>query len=224
MRKVIFDIHHMLFMLLLLLVATATASCSESDDDSDTEYQNWEARNNEYFENLYQTAKSSIDAGDNSWKIIKSYSKTDGLSVYTPEEGMSGSHTSCIVVHVVSEAEGEDLPSPFYTDTVRVHYYGSLMPSASYSDGKKFDSSWSGLVFDEETAIPTKMSVSGKVDGFATALQSMHVGDHWEVYIPWQLGYGSPSSSTSIPSGSTLRFDMILHSFGKPGTPMPAYK
>ena len=169
----------MVFMLLLLLVAAVTTSCSESDDDTDTEYQNWTARNNEYFENIYQTAKAAIDAGDNSWKIIKSFSKVDGLSVYTPGSELTGSHTSCIVVRVINEVESGE--TPCYTDTVRVHYYGCLMPSASYSAGKKFDSSWSGLVYDEETAIPAKLPVAGTVDGFTTALQSMHVGDHWEV-------------------------------------------
>ena len=222
MRKAFCDIHHMVFMLLLLLAAAVTTSCSESDDDIDTEYQNWTARNNEYFENIYQTAKAAIDAGDNSWKIIKSFSKVDGLSVYTPGSEVTGSHTSCIVVRVINEVESGE--TPCYTDTVRVHYYGCLMPSASYSAGKKFDSSWSGLVYDEETAIPAKLPVAGTVDGFTTALQSMRVGDHWEVYIPWQLGYGSPTSNSAIPDGSTLRFDMPLVTFCKAGTPMPPYK
>ena len=66
--------------MLLTLVVTLFASCSETDD-GDTEYQNWESRNNEYFESIYQQAKTAIDDGDTSWLIIKSWSKVNGLKV-----------------------------------------------------------------------------------------------------------------------------------------------
>lgn len=221
--------------MLLTLVVTLFASCSETDD-GDTEYQNWESRNNEYFESIYQQAKTAIDDGDTSWLIIKSWSKVNGLKVYTYGRELGGSHTDCIVAHVVSQREGEEhdeiqelssetslYPSPLYSDTVRVHYRGRLIPSASYSDGKQFDSSWQGT-YDTSSMVPAKMSISSMIDGFTTALMSMHVGDRWEIYIPWQLGYGSSSSSSSIPNYSVLRFDITLHSFCKPGTPMPPFK
>ena len=43
----------------------------------------------------------------------------------------------------------------------------------------------------------------------------MKIGDRWEVYIPYDLGYGesdykASSSSTTIPGGSTLIFDVTL--------------
>jgi FKBP-type peptidyl-prolyl cis-trans isomerase FklB len=47
------------------------------------------------------------------------------------------------------------------------------------------------------------------ITGWTTALQQMHAGDRWMLYIPSDLGYGT-SGSTSIPSGSTLIFDLYL--------------
>jgi FKBP-type peptidyl-prolyl cis-trans isomerase len=37
----------------------------------------------------------------------------------------------------------------------------------------------------------------------------MHVGDHWIVYIPQEVGYGSRGNG-SIPGYSTLIFEMEL--------------
>ena len=37
----------------------------------------------------------------------------------------------------------------------------------------------------------------------------MHKGDHWTIYIPYQLGYGS-SKTGSVPAYSTLIFDLRL--------------
>jgi FKBP-type peptidyl-prolyl cis-trans isomerase FklB len=54
--------------------------------------------------------------------------------------------------------------------------------------------------------------VKGVVDGFATALMKMtHIGDHWMVYMPYTLGYGSSqSSSSTIPAYSMLKFEIVL--------------
>jgi len=61
-------------------------------------------------------------------------------------------------------------------------------------------------------ATPTKFAVSGVVKGFSTALMRMHRGDHWRIYIPYQLGYGSGARSV-IPAYSTLIFDLRLEDF-----------
>jgi FKBP-type peptidyl-prolyl cis-trans isomerase FklB len=56
------------------------------------------------------------------------------------------------------------------------------------------------------------MGVDAVLEGFATALQHMHRGDHWRVTIPYQLGYGT-SDYNSIPGYSTLIFDIRLVDF-----------
>ena len=177
-------------------------SCSESDGE-EGEYDNWEKRNEAYFNSIYTQAETAINSGDNSWKIIRTYTK---------DELTAKAKTDFIVVHV--ETEGTGTESPIYSDKVRVHYRGNYMPSASYKDGYQFDSSWTGE-YDLKTMKPTDISVSEKGSGFSTALMNMHKGDRWTVYIPYTLGYGTSdyqksSSSPTIPGYSTLRFDLTL--------------
>ena len=72
-----------------------------------------------------------------------------------------------------------------------------------------------GTVFDDksfEAGAPAELTVSEMVDGFATALQNMHPGDRWEIWIPQQMGYGSAGRSASgsviIKPYTTLIFEL----------------
>ena len=56
---------------------------------------------------------------------------------------------------------------------------------------------------------PIAMRLSDLIDGWIIALQQMHVGDQWELYIPAEMGYGK-FSQPGIPGGSTLIFDIEL--------------
>lgn len=205
--KKYFTFHFSLFTLLLSLMAVT--SCSETDDTIE-EYADWQNVNETYFKNLFDNTQSKIASGDTSWKIIRSYSmpedKEDAIYKQKPED--------CIVVHVKKNGQGTD--SPLFTDKATVHYQGHLLPSATYTSGYVFDKSFYGS-FNEATATPSTFEVSGLVDGFATALQKMHKGDEWEVYIPYQLGYGKKTSN-SIPGYSTLVFDITLVDFEHPVT------
>ena len=78
---------------------------------------------------------------------------------------------------------------------VTVHYTGWTI------DGRKFDSSRGGT--------PIAMRLSDLIDGWIIALQQMHVGDEWALYIPAEMGYGK-FSQPGIPGGSTLIFDFEL--------------
>lgn len=51
--------------------------------------------------------------------------------------------------------------------------------------------------------------LSNLIDGWIIALQRMHVGDKWEIYIPAEMGYGK-YSQLGIPGGSTLIFEIEL--------------
>ncbi len=195
---------------LLLLAATALTSCSESDDTVE-EFPDWEATNTAYFSNLYTTTKSLIASGNTSWKIIRSWSLIEDDEYFTadPEDN--------IIVEVLEEGTGEGCP--IYTDYAWVHYKGSLLPSASYPEGYVFDQSYYGD-FNEATALPTSLLVSSVVDGFSTALQNMHIGDYWRVYIPYQLGYGTDATD-AIPAYSTLIFEIRLVAYARPDVDLP---
>lgn len=88
-----------------------------------------------------------------------------------------------------------DSKSPNRNSVVVVHYTGRTI------NGKKFDSSRGGA--------PLAMRLRDLIQGWIIALQQMHVGDRWEVYIPAEMGYGR-FSQPGIPGGSTLIFDIEL--------------
>lgn len=196
----------MLFAFLLL-----PTSCSEESDEVE-EYPNWEKTNTDYWNNLYAETTQRIAAGHSTWKIFKKWSLADTLHA---------ANTQYIVVQVLSEGTGAGCP--LYTDSVRVHYTGHLLPSTSYSAGYEFDTSFTNGS-TEETSAPAQFLVSTLTDGFATALQHMHIGDKWKVYVPADLGYGSTGSGTTIPAYSVLVFDIQLVSYYRAGTDVPDFK
>ena len=75
---------------------------------------------------------------------------------------------------------------------------------ATYS-GKLYNDS----IFDagEETTLGT---LGYLVEGWQEALLKMHTGDIYELYVPWELGYGEDGSGTAIPPYSTLKFRIEL--------------
>ena len=63
---------------------------------------------------------------------------------------------------------------------------------------------------DKDGRKPSARSVvTAHYTGWSIAMQQMHVGDRWEVYIPAEMAYGK-LSQPGIPGGSTLIFDMEL--------------
>lgn len=76
-----------------------------------------------------------------------------------------------------------------------VHYVGKTI------NGKTFDSSRGGVApaFRLRELIP----------GWIIALQQMHIGDKWEIYIPAEQAYGR-FNQPGIPGGSTLIFEIEL--------------
>lgn len=101
---------------------------------------------------------------------------------------------------VVREGNG---PTPKGSDTVTVHYTGTLM------DGYIFDSS-------VDRGEPAKFTVNGVIKGWTDALMMMKAGSRWKLFIPADLAYGnfSPPGS-NIPPGSMLIFDLELISIGQ---------
>ena len=205
----------------MMLSAGLFTSCTENDDTVE-EYANWQSKNETYWDNLYTTTQQKIKGGDTSWKIILNYTfqnqkQTTGSALtYRPE--------NYIIAHV--EQAGTGTTSPLYSDSVSMHDMGRQIPSTTYTSGLIFDKSWSSTQFNAATSRPVHSYIGltydaeGKptslVDGFTTALMSMHRGDHWTVYIPYQLGYGEKNSGV-VPAYSTLIFDLRLNDFSHPG-------
>lgn len=99
-----------------------------------------------------------------------------------------------IYYKVLSEGDANSAqPTP--RNIITAHYTGKTI------NGKKFDSSRGG--------VPLACRLCDLIDGWIIAMQQMHVGDKWEVYIPAEMGYGKFSQS-GIPGGSTLIFEIEL--------------
>jgi FKBP-type peptidyl-prolyl cis-trans isomerase FklB len=88
-------------------------------------------------------------------------------------------------------------PSPKRTDTVRVHYHGTLL------GGKVFDSS-------VQRKEPAEFAVNRVIPGWTEALQKMKVGDKWKLFIPSDLAYGPDSPGEPIGPNSVLVFEVEL--------------
>lgn len=204
-KKVILFMAFCLSSFLLLL-----GSCSESDNTVE-EYPDWKNTNATYWDKLYTETQTKVNGGDTSWKTYKCYSIED--SVKSP-------NTDYIIVNVLTAGTGSGCP--IYSDSVRVRYTGQLLPSTSYSQGYVFDTTNKNGATDA-TAGVADFKVSDLTSGFATALQYMHIGDQWDVYIPWTLGYGE-SGSTSIPGFSVLKFKIQLIAYARAGSSLPPFK
>ncbi len=97
----------------------------------------------------------------------------------------------------VITAGDKNSATPKAIDTVVAHYAGTLI------DGKEFDNSY-------KRGEPLTIPVGGVIRGWTEALQLMHVGDKWKVYIPSELGYGERGAGADIPGGAALIFEMEL--------------
>ena len=93
--------------------------------------------------------------------------------------------------------QGTGTVSPKATDTVNVHYHGTLL------DGTVFDSS-------VERGQPINFALNQVIPGWTEGLQLMKVGDKFKFEIPSNLAYGANSPSPKIPPNSTLVFEVEL--------------
>ncbi|MBK5195677.1 MAG: FKBP-type peptidyl-prolyl cis-trans isomerase [Proteiniphilum sp.] len=149
---------------------------------------------------------------DDKWKLDNEaqFAAIAANSAYTKLNSQSGN--GYIMYKEIESGEGA---TPFFTDQVKVLYTGWFKREWSkpdtYTDDKD-NSIYNKIIFDSTSNrndIPSIFAVNGAVDGFSTALQNMQVGDKWEVWIPWKLGYGE-SGSGSIQAYTTLVFEIEL--------------
>ena len=195
------------FLILSALTFLAVCSCSEKEEVG--EYDNWQERNQQFLDSIAGVCKANADG---SWVRLRAFNLATNDSTELP---------SAYYIYVKKLATGEGDVAPLYTDSVRVHYSGRLIPTTEHPDGYVFGKSFSGKTVDESIDVPSLMGVRQNIVGFATALMRMHVGDRWIVYIPYYLGYGETAqSSGKIPAYSTLIFDINLVRIYKYGSDM----
>ncbi|MFV0415007.1 MAG: FKBP-type peptidyl-prolyl cis-trans isomerase, partial [Chthoniobacterales bacterium] len=102
--------------------------------------------------------------------------------------------SSDLQYEVLTEGKGK---SPSATDTVEVHYKGTLL------DGTEFDSSYKR---GQSISFP----LDGVIPGWTEGLQLMKEGAKYRFYIPSKLAYGSRGAGAVIGPDETLIFDVEL--------------
>ena len=106
---------------------------------------------------------------------------------------------------------------PLFNERVSVNYTGWFkhdwtMPDTFVNEqGRRvfnrfvFDTT----IDDRGNERPRPLEVNNLIPGFRDALQQMRPGDKWEVWIPWNLGYGR-HQHFNIRGYSTLVFEIEL--------------
>ncbi|MGB5684849.1 MAG: FKBP-type peptidyl-prolyl cis-trans isomerase [Candidatus Electrothrix sp.] len=95
---------------------------------------------------------------------------------------------------VIEEGKGE---KPKATDTVKVHYKGTLL------DGTEFDSSY-------KRNEPVTFKANRVIPGWTEALQMMTPGSKYTLYLPPELAYGDRGAPPAIQPGALLIFEVEL--------------
>lgn len=144
---------------------------------------------NEYFAKLEaemqaEAAKQGEVNRKNGEEFLTENAKREGIKV--TESGLQ--------YEVLESGKGD---SPKASDNVEVHYTGKLI------DGTVFDSS-------VERGVPASFGVTQVIPGWVEALQLMHEGDKWRLYIPSDLAYGPNGAGGVIGPNMTLIFDVEL--------------
>ena len=101
---------------------------------------------------------------------------------------------------VITKGNG---PIPKDKDKVKVNYKGTLI------DGTEFDSSYKRKDKDGNPR-PAIFRTNQVIKGWSEALTMMPVGSKWELYIPYDLAYGTRSSGAHIKPFSALVFEVEL--------------
>jgi len=123
--------------------------------------------------------------------------KTEGESFLAENATKAGVVTTAsgLQYEVIEAGNG---PKPTASDTVQVHYHGTLI------DGTVFDSSVT-------RGLPATFGVHQVIKGWTEALQLMPVGSKYRLYIPQDLAYGAnPHPGGAIKPFMTLIFDVEL--------------
>lgn len=167
------------------------------------EERNWPALNAQAMaaaiDNYNNGGEEPLIADDMAEEILNSYSEQvmskagkDFLDSNKMAEGVVTTESG-LQYRIIQKGEG---PIPTSNDTVVCHYTGKLI------DGRVFDSSL-------KRGTPAEFPVSRVIPGWTEALLMMPVGSKWEVFIPYELAYGSQDNGR-IPPFSTLIFEMEL--------------
>jgi FKBP-type peptidyl-prolyl cis-trans isomerase FklB len=115
------------------------------------------------------------------------------LAEYEKKDGVQKTQSGILY----QELEAGDGEMPSASDTVKVHYKGTL------KDGAEFDSSYA-------RGTPAEFPVNGVIQGWQEVLPMMKTGAKWEIAIPSDLAYGEQGAGANIGPNEPLVFIIEL--------------
>jgi FKBP-type peptidyl-prolyl cis-trans isomerase FklB len=210
--------------LAVVICLLAITACSSDDGEYDP-YHDWQERNEVWYELIADSARTAINAAKAQygtawedhcrWRMYKTLTEAPNRQ--------SETLTDSVCVYILSNGTGD--VSPAYTDSIRVHFRATLMPTIDAegnTENTVFAQTYYGP-FDPTKAAPAKYGLGGLIAGFSTAVQYMVKGDDWIVYIPSDLGYGA-TATTQVPAYSTLRYRINLAEIYETGDEVPDWQ
>lgn len=127
--------------------------------------------------------------------LILGFAVSTAVAAATAEQKTA----SGIVITTLKEGSGA---SPKASDTVKVHYRGTL------TDGKEFDSSY-------KRGQPASFPLNRVIPCWTEGVQALKLGGKAKLQCPSQLAYGSRGIPGVIPPDATLLFEIELLEIAK---------
>lgn len=183
-------------------------SCSKDTKVADP-YSDWETRNSIYLDSIISVCKNP-PVGE-QWESYVNY------KLWNDNQGITTVWGATDFVYMKKLPYDENNPtqelgiSPMGTDSVFIHYCGRLI------NGTTFYQSYYGD-WEAEVDEPIGVVLTNLITGWATALLHMKEGERAEIYIPYNMGYGTEVFQ-AVPGYSTLIFDVRLEKVKHPTGP-----
>jgi FKBP-type peptidyl-prolyl cis-trans isomerase FkpA len=137
-------------------------------------------------------------------EMQKSRQAASGKAVLDKAAAEKGAKRTASGLVITSMKEGKGA-APKATDTVKVHYHGTL------PDGRVFDSSLKGE--------PATFPLNGVIKCWTEGLQLMKVGGKSKLVCPADIAYGDRGAGPLIQPGATLIFEVELLDIQQPAAP-----
>lgn len=137
---------------------------------------------------------------------LEKVASAEFLTSKAAEEGFMKSDSG-LLYQEITAGTGE---SPAATDTVKVHYHGTLR------DGTVFDSS-------VDRGQPAQFPLNQVIGCWTEGVQKMKVGGKAKLVCPPDIAYGERGAPPNIPGGAALVFEVeLLEIMAPPGAGTPA--
>lgn len=190
----------LLWAVLLLSLPCVLLSCEDKKDEEEPvnyweEYAEWRKNNQSFYEEKYAETLE------------------DGSLKYTRVTPSWDADATILMRWYNDRSLTQDAPKPYSTSYVDVIYEGTTYEGEVFDDSFDMTAHGDGIY---------RSKLSNNIKGWVIALTNMHVGDHCEIIIPYDCGYGSSYTSDILLPYSTLVFDVKF--VGIPGLEKPVHK